>query len=109
MSTVNSAEGMDVEMESLASHTRHEPNSHVDDGQVQLPDPQPSNSFPALQPPKNINNGNTVTDTCCVMQQQANISELMMKQHKGATLQPLDIPTFKGDLLDYQLLIRALE
>lgn len=74
--------------------------------------------FRPLQPQSTAvqqSSGNFVTDDytvetlCSVMTRQNNITELMVKQQRMMTLPPLDIPTFSGNPLDYNVFIRAFE
>lgn len=89
---------------------RHAGHSHGETGPVHPHNPQLSKYGRTVQQHRNADISSNVVETLCsVMQQQANISELMMEHHKGSTLPPMDIPTFKGDLLDYHLFIRAIE
>lgn len=70
--------------------------------------------FRIIQPQSNAgqqSNGNSLTndhtvETLCNVMTRNNITELMVKQQRMMTLPPLDIPTYSGDPLDYNMFIR---
>ncbi|KAK2879287.1 hypothetical protein Q8A73_007303, partial [Channa argus] len=69
--------------------------------------PLPQRTSPALN---TVNNGAQVLDSLCqAISQQVNVSEYLVKNHKASLLPDINIPTFKGDPLEYNSFIRSIE